>query len=180
VKTTPPAALDGAMQDWVDASAHGPRDDEHPIAFIARLHAWFERIHPFVDGNGRAGRLLLNFMLIQRGYPPAVLMASERKRYLDALGLADRDNASSLTELVGRGVESSINRFLIPKLAGDARLVPLPALAEGTEFKVSYLRNLAMSGRLRATKEGRIWLSSRTWLQEYRDSRSNRGRRKSA
>jgi fido (protein-threonine AMPylation protein) len=177
VKTTPPVAIDGTIQDWIDASQIGPVRGEHPIRFVARMHAWFERIHPFADGNGRAGRLLMNFMLIQAAYPPAVLVATERRRYLDALALADRGNEVSLTELVARGVESSINKFLIPKLAGDARLVPLPALAEGSEFKPDYLRNLATSGRLKAVKEGGIWLSSRAWLDDYRASRSSRGRR---
>lgn len=176
VKTSPPVAVAGAVQDWLDATAAGPDEGEHPIIHVARLHAWFERIHPFADGNGRAGRLLLNFMLIQRGFPPAVLVTTERRRYLDALALSDRGNHSSLTELVARGVESSINRFLIPKLAGDARLMPLPALAVGTEFKAPYLRNLARVGRLRATKERGIWLSSRVWLEDYRRSRSPRGR----
>ena len=47
------------------------RDDVHPLVHAAVHHAGFERIHPFVDGNGRVGRLLLNFMLIQAGYPNA-------------------------------------------------------------------------------------------------------------
>lgn len=179
VRTTPPNAIDGAIQDWIDQSGLG-RHHEHVLIHVADHHAWFERIHPFADGNGRVGRLLMNFMLVQRGFPPAVLLDTSRRRYLDSLEKADRGNPSALTELIARAIESSINKFLIPRLAGDARLVPLAALAEGSEYSADYLRTLAVSGRLRAAREGRIWLSSRAWLKDYRRSRNSRGRRNPA
>jgi hypothetical protein len=116
-------------------------------------------------------------MLIQLGYPPAVLVLTTRKKYLEALARADSRSDGALTELIARAIESSLNKFLIPSLAGDARLVPLAALAEGSEFTSDYLRTLVASDRLHAVREGRIWLSSRVALQEYRDSRSRRGRK---
>ncbi len=177
VKTTPPIAIPGAMQDWIDRSRG--LGDHHPLIHVAEMHAWFERIHPFIDGNGRVGRLLLNFMLIQRGYPPAVLVQTFRSKYLEALARADMNSPRSLTELIARAIESSLNRFLIPRLAGDARLVPLAALAEGSRYTPAYLRTLAVSGRLQAIREGRLWLSSRAWLRDYRNSRSRRGRKSS-
>ena len=176
VKTTPPLAIDGAIQDWIDQSAADVRG-KHPLIQVAHMHAWFERIHPFADGNGRTGRLILNFMLIQLGYPPAVLVLTTRKKYLEALARVDSGSDGALTELIARAIESSLNKFLIPSLAGDARLVPLAALAEGSEFTADYLRTLVASDRLHAVREGRIWLSSRLALQEYRDSRSRRGRK---
>jgi hypothetical protein len=179
VKTTPVVALDGVMADWVERSGPSPEPSVHEIVHVAELHAWFERIHPFADGNGRVGRLLLSFILIQRGYPPAVFSSAQRERYIDALDRADAGSIGSLAEMTARAIETSLNRLLIPRLAGDARLVPLAALAEGTEYSADYLRTLAVSGRLRATREGRIWLSSRAWLNEYRQGRSPRGRRPS-
>ena len=177
VATTPPGAIAGAVQDWIDSS--GPKDAtcEHELLHVAEMHAWFERIHPFVDGNGRVGRLVLSFMLLQRGYPPAVLVATERRRYLDALSLCDRGSPGSLAELIARAIETSINRFLIPKLAGDARLMPLRALAETTDYSADYLQQLAASGKLRAVREGRLWLSCRNWLDDYKAQRGPRGRR---
>jgi Fic family protein len=177
VKTTPPIAIGGAVQDWIDDTPAKKSASAHPLIEVARLHAWFERIHPFADGNGRTGRLLMNFMLIQRGYPPAVLVLTTRKKYLEALARADAGSDGQLTELIARAIESSLNKFLIPSLAGDARLFPLAALAEGSEFTADYLRTLAVSGRLHAVREGRIWLSSRLALQEYRQTRSSRGRK---
>ena len=53
----------------------------HPIKRIAKFHLNFEGIHPFVDGNGRTGRLILNFDLIQNGYPPINVKFTDRKKY---------------------------------------------------------------------------------------------------
>src|SRR5437762_974773 len=76
----------------------------HPIIHETIHHAWYERIHPFVDGNGRVGRLLLNFILAQNGYPPAVILATERRRYLQALGTDDAKNPHPLAEVIARAV----------------------------------------------------------------------------
>ncbi|MBE0497411.1 MAG: Fic family protein [Campylobacterales bacterium] len=57
----------------------------HPIEKIARLHADFAYIHPFVDGNGRTARLLMNLELIKSGYLPLIIEATQRATYYDAL-----------------------------------------------------------------------------------------------
>ena len=59
--------------------------DAHPIARAAAFHAMFERIHPFPDGNGRVGRLLINYMLEQAGYPPIALKNDAHGAYKKAL-----------------------------------------------------------------------------------------------
>lgn len=56
----------------------------HPVERIALFHLRFEGIHPFVDGNGRTGRLLLNMQLMQAGYPPINIKFADRRRYYDA------------------------------------------------------------------------------------------------
>jgi hypothetical protein len=140
-------------------------------------HAWFERIHPFADGNGRVGRLVLNFMLLQGGYSPAVILADQRNRYLRALRAADAQNPKPLAEVIARAVSGTLSRFLIPKLAGEAKLVPLAALASQGPYSAAYLRQLAINGRLRVVREGRLYLSSKAWLEEYIDERDPRGGR---
>lgn len=87
VAASNPATIDADLHDWSESTR--ARGERHPIARAARHHAWFERIHPFVDGNGRVGRLPLNFLRIQSGCPPAVILASHRTRYLQALRIAD-------------------------------------------------------------------------------------------
>lgn len=170
-----PPAIHADMTAWVDA---GTTDrSSHVIERIAERHAWFERIHPFTDGNGRVGRLLANWELVQAGYPPIVIRFQQRDRYLRTLERADRGDAKGLVELLARAVSESINRFILPRLAGDARLIPLRALAEGSPYSSDYLRQLALAGRLRAVRHGSLWLSSHAALQEYTDGRSPRGRR---
>ena len=173
VKASLPAAVPADLQTWSKSTRHG--FSEHPIAHAASHHASFEQVHPFVDGNGRVGRLVLNFMLIQHGYPPAIILATRRTRYLQALATADRGNPNPLTEVVARAVGGTLSRFLIPKLAGEAKLVPLSALASQCDYSAQYLRKLAQAGRLRAVREGRLWLSSRAWLGEYLRTRDPRG-----
>jgi Fic family protein len=168
-----PSSIHADLQQWSESTKR--REGRHPIAHAAEHHAWFERIHPFVDGNGRVGRLMLNFLLLQQGYPPAVILAEKRRQYLQALRTADSGNANPLTEVVARAVSGALSKFLIPKLAGEAKLVPLTALATSSGYSADYLRQLAQAGRLRALREGRLWLSSKAWLEEYVAKRDPRG-----
>ncbi len=59
--------------------------EEHPLVKAAAFPAMLENIHPFQDGNGRAGKIILNYMLQQGGYPPIAIKASLRAEYLKAL-----------------------------------------------------------------------------------------------
>jgi len=72
----------------------------HPIERAALFHLKFEGIHPFVDGNGRTGRLILNLMLMQAGYPPINVKYSDRKRYYEAFDDYYRKNTvNSMLEI---------------------------------------------------------------------------------
>jgi Fic family protein len=59
--------------------------NEHPVVTAAEAHTRFVSIHPFIDGNGRTARLIMNLILLQNGYVPAIIKNSERVKYLDAL-----------------------------------------------------------------------------------------------
>jgi hypothetical protein len=98
-------------------------------------------------------------MLVQAGYPPAVILAEERRRYLQALATADAGNPNPLAEVVARAVSGTLNRFLIPKLAGEAKLVPLSALAAQSRYSPVYLRRRALEGKLKAIRDGHLWLN---------------------
>jgi hypothetical protein len=175
VRVSVPAAIPADLGDWSAATQQPDRADIHPILRAAIHHAWFERIHPFVDGNGRVGRLVLNFMLLQRGYPPAIILAVQRNRYLDALRRADEGSPNALAAVIARAVSQTLSRFLIPGLAGDAKLIPLAALASNGPYSAVYLRQLVLKGRLRAVRDGNLWLSSRAWLADYVAKRDPRG-----
>jgi len=173
VRVSLPSAIPGDLDSW--AASTLDRADQHPVTHSAVHHAWFERIHPFTDGNGRVGRLLLNYMLIQEGYPPAVILRAQRNGYLSALRRADGGAPDALTEVIARAVRNALSRFLIPKLAGEVKLVPLSALESQGFYSADYLRQLAISGRLRAVREGRLWLSSKSWVEDYIRTRDPRG-----
>ncbi|HOS61692.1 MAG TPA: Fic family protein [Myxococcota bacterium] len=64
----------------------------HPVERAARLHADFVKIHPFVDGNGRTARLLMNLELMKSGFPPVVLPVEKRLEYYEALDKAHTKN----------------------------------------------------------------------------------------
>lgn len=167
------------VDDWVQ---HVCRLDGDPLPFpeaLARQHSEFERIHPFLDGNGRAGRLLINLILVRQGYPPSIIRRTERDIYLTALRKADGGDPGPLGEFLARAVLSTLHRFIVPAVAGPYRLVPLISLAEASMSAVA-LRSAAERGRLKAHRDemGR-WLSSRAWVEEYKRSRSPRGRRPS-
>lgn len=154
------------VSDWIERVNSGPGDSQHPLEYIADLHSQFERIHPFRDGNGRAGRLVLNLLLVRRGYPPAIIYNRERRKYLNALDRADKGEIGALTELIARSVKDSLDRFVLPNLAGPARLLPLSALATAQASAVA-LRQAAERGRLRAQSRNGRWYSTRQWVALY-------------
>lgn len=85
----------------------------HPIERIARFHLQFEGIHPFIDGNGRTGRLVLNLELIRNGYPAINVKFADRRRYYDAFDTYYRDGkADDMILLVAEYVGERLDRYL--------------------------------------------------------------------
>lgn len=75
--------------------------EQHPVLNAAELHTRFVRIHPFIDGNGRTARLLMNYELMKNGLPPAVINVENRAEYYDALRAADlRDDHTPLASII--------------------------------------------------------------------------------
>lgn len=81
---------------------------------IARFHLEFESIHPFIDGNGRTGRLLMNFELMQYGYPPINVKFTDRKRYYDAFDSYSRNqDATPMINLIAEYVTERLEQYLM-------------------------------------------------------------------
>lgn len=160
------------IDEWLaDAQALRNLGEPHLPAELAWLHARFEQVHPFLDGNGRTGRLLLNLLLVRLGYPPAIIRKDERARSLAALQRADDGDSGLLGEFLARAVLDNLHRFLLPAIAGHERLVPLPALAT-ERLGANALRVAAVRGRLQAVKDrDGSWRGSRAWVDEYVASR---------
>jgi hypothetical protein len=180
---TPPSwpLVPARMQQWVDdVCATGNRiavneDLGHPLPEeLARLHNEFEQVYPFIDGNGRTGRLILNLVLVRLGYPPVIIFKRQRDAYLGAMQRADGGDCGALGELIARAMYDNLNKFIVPNVAGPARLVPLAALMDN-EFTLAALRQAAQRGRLDAVQgtDG-VWRSSRKAVISYGETRNQR------
>lgn len=86
---------------------------QHTIERIARFHLEFEGIHPFIDGNGRTGRLILNLEFIREGYPPINIKFADRKRYYDAFdSFYAEGRADDMIRLVGEYVNERLAHYM--------------------------------------------------------------------
>lgn len=97
-----------ALIDWYEKAGA-----MHPVERAAELHTRFVKIHPFVDGNGRTGRLLLNFELMKAGFPPAIIRKEDRLAYYDALDKACvSGDYGDIARLVAESVQRSLDTYL--------------------------------------------------------------------
>ncbi len=175
MKPPPWTDVRSLMSDWV-SEAEGLRfNGEAPLPeVIARVHNSFERIHPFLDGNGRVGRLVLNLILVRLGYPPAIIYKRDRDKYLHAMRRADAEDMGPLGELLARSITTNLYKFVVPAVAGPVKLVPISALSD-KELSENALRVAAIRGRLRAMKgDDGAWRSSKKWVDDYKNSRYSR------
>ena len=88
---------------------------EHAIIVAAIAHYNMVRIHPFDDGNGRGARILMNLILVKKGYPPAVIKNEQRRQYLDALKDGDQGNLLSFIDFVAKSL-FAIQKIVITDL----------------------------------------------------------------
>lgn len=85
----------------------------HPVERGVMVHAIFVGIHPFIDGNGRTSRLLLNLELMKAGFPPVIIKVENRLAYYEALNKAHTtENYLDFIALVEREVEDSLDLYL--------------------------------------------------------------------
>lgn len=112
---TPPEPWEVPIQmERLLADAEAMRTTMHPIARAALFHLRFESIHPFIDGNGRTGRLLLNLELMKAGYPAINVKFADRRRYYDCFTAFhdSGDDPRAMTELIGEYVREALERYL--------------------------------------------------------------------
>jgi hypothetical protein len=171
------AEVNASHTALTDGLATGTSSGTEPLPeLLARVHNQFERVHPFIDGNGRAGRLVLNLVLVRLGYPPVIILKQQRPAYLRAMQRADDADYGPLGEILARAMYDNLNRFILPNLAGPARMLPLAALADDS-FSVAALRQAAQRGRLSAIQDSDgTWRSSRKAVEEYARTRGKRRR----
>lgn len=111
----------------------------NPILAACVLHCWFVMIHPFIDGNGRTARILLNLVLMRLGYPPIIVSVEERQRYYNALAESDAGVLTEFVQLVIESIDDSLEQWELARneerniqsrIANIAAKAAAPLLAE--------------------------------------------------
>ncbi|MBM7616157.1 Fic family protein [Alkaliphilus hydrothermalis] len=98
-----------ALINWYESEAQ----KLHPVERAAQLHGIFVGVHPFVDGNGRTARLLMNLELMKNGYPASIIRAENRLEYYNALDKAHTtSDYDDFSKLVAQEVEKSLDMYL--------------------------------------------------------------------
>lgn len=177
--TPPPAReVERLMHEWVTWLSQEGLQYE-PVIRATIAHHGFEVVHPFEDGNGRVGRLLLNLMLMREGYPPALLLHDWRTRYIHGLNTANTGQYGPLLNVVGQAVEAGLDLYL-EACAVTSDVVPLRELVDVSGYPLEYLSWLARQGRIEAVKRGGRWLSTLEAIERYRaeaeEGKKRRGR----
>jgi len=138
---------------------------------VFRLGAWmhfeFERIHPFTDGNGRVGRLLLNLHFLNHNWPPVHILPRHRNDYLDALNDAANGNLSLLEGLMKLLTGASLVDLLDQLGTSEDELMNLKKISKFVSYEPKYLALRCQQGIIPAVKTGGEWRTSRRVLKLY-------------
>jgi Fic family protein len=109
-----PDKLESLMQEFIQN--YGNDCTMHPVEWAAKIHKEFVFIHPFIDGNGRVSRLLMNMALLQHGYEIAIIPPVLRREYFNCLEKAHTDDRPFI-EFIARAVKESQQDYL--RMFGD-------------------------------------------------------------
>jgi Fic family protein len=110
----PPAQqIPGLMEKFVAKTNQCLAAVDHPVVIASAAHFDFVEIHPFVDGNGRVARLLMNLILMHFGYPPAIVLMSRRRDYIESIvQIQNHHNFVPFNILLAEALEYTMEKYL--------------------------------------------------------------------
>ncbi|MFN7160065.1 MAG: Fic family protein [Candidatus Gracilibacteria bacterium] len=130
--------------------------DLSPLVNIVRFHLEFEHIHPFCDGNGRIGRILINFQLQNAGFPPVILRNKEKQKYYEAIKMYDdKEIHSPMLKVFTKAMRESLHKRLA-YLEGK-KIMKLSEFAKINELGIHTLLNAAKRQTIPAFRERGTW-----------------------
>ena len=155
---------------FVNTNPLGLNDIELATVFHHKL-VW---IHPFFDGNGRTVRLAMNLLLMRKGFPPAIILKNDRKKYYEALNQANSGNYQKLILLMSQALERTLNIYISSLPDNDYDFQEISNIvSEPNElpYGQEYISLLARQGKIDAHKEGRNWFTTKKAIEEYMANR---------
>jgi len=169
-KFQPPEAseIQLLMTELLDFVENNP-NQLSPIVLSVLLHHRFVWIHPFFDGNGRTGRLLLNLFLLKNGFPPAVILKDDRQKYYTALRKADAGDYSKLALLLFQSIERTFDLYLSAISSNFGYYKPIDDIVkeESVPYGQEYISLLARKGKINAYKDNGVWFTTKEAVNEY-------------
>ncbi len=171
-KHTPPDALHLTQMMDEFSQKYLVHPTGHPLEQAALAHFNLVSIHPFVDGNGRTARLLMNLIFMKHGFPPAIILKNDRRRYYDELERAHSGKTDSFVFFVGRSLERTLALYMeaIPDLTGE--LLSLAQAEKVSPYSRHYLGVMARRGVIPAFKLKRDWMIFKADLKKYREKKT--------
>ncbi|WAC41243.1 Fic family protein [Pedobacter sp. SL55] len=168
---TPPSAK--KVPDLIDELILFVNENElkvDDLVLATLFHHKLVWIQPFFDGNGRTVRLAMNLLLMRKGFPPAIILKNDRKKYYDALNQANNGNYHKLCLMTLQAAERSLNMY-INAMPGNSYddYEPISTIVSELDFPYGqeYISLLARKGKIDAYKEGKNWVTTKEAIKEY-------------
>lgn len=152
-----PEKIDELIQSLIsEYLEYSGADSQYFLDKIAKFHLEFERIHPFNDGNGRIGRILINWQLQHIGFPSIIIRNKEKQHYYAAFG---EYNAVQKTGIMEHALALALMESLHKRLTylGNKNIISLSDFSKNTNKSLSSLINAARRQTIPAFRERGLW-----------------------